>query len=67
VPASTSPRILVVGGFHTALMAEHLRQAGYSFVVLCPFVEEGDHDPLYEKRMRETANVLAENLKTDTH
>jgi len=62
VPASTAPRILVVGGFHTAAMTALLRQEGHSFVVLSPTVSSGEDAPIYEKRMQETADVLAEAL-----
>jgi len=59
VPASTAPRVLVVGGFHTAFMAAALRQEGHSFVVLTPAVTVRENDDLYEKNLMETAHVLA--------
>ncbi len=62
VPASTAPRILVVGGFHTAFMAECLRLEGRSFVILAPSVSGDQSDPIYEKRMKETSNALAQAL-----
>ena len=62
VPASSAPRILVVGGFHTAYMAECLRLSGRSFVVLAPAVAGGDADPIYEKRMKETTDALTQAL-----
>ncbi len=40
VPASTGPRVLVVGGFHTFLMSQELRARGRSFVVLAPRVTQ---------------------------
>jgi hypothetical protein len=61
-PASQGTRILVVGGFHTAFMAGHLRQEGRSFVVLSPAVASGGDNIPYEKRLNETANVLAQAL-----
>jgi hypothetical protein len=61
-PASSAPRILVVGGFHTAFMAASLRQEGRSFVVLTPAVTVREDDDLYEKNLMETANVLAQTL-----
>jgi len=62
VPASSAPRILVVGGFHTAFMAECLRLEGHSFIVLAPSVEAGQADPIYEKRMKETSDALTQAL-----
>ena len=68
VPASTAPRILVVGGFHTAAMADLMRQADWSFVVLSPVVSsEGNDEPIYEKRLRKTANVFAQAIETSPH
>jgi len=67
VPASTAPRILVVGGFHTAAMASFLRQEGRSFVVLTPLVDSTETDPLYEKRMKETSDILAQALIPAAH
>jgi hypothetical protein len=67
VPASTSPRVLVVGGFHTAAMANLLRQANISFVVLSPHVTSDNGEPIYERRMQKTANVLAEALVPPAH
>ena len=61
-PASTAPRILVVGGFHTAEMAALLRQERRSFVVLSPAVSSGSAEPIYEKRLQETAHVITEVL-----
>ncbi len=59
VPASLAPRILVVGGFHTALMAAKLRAEGRSFVVLSPQVGNSPEEPLYERRLNETVQTLA--------
>lgn len=67
VPANTAPRILVVGGFHTAAMARLLRQEGRPFVVLSPIVSAGASDPVYENHMKETADVLTEALVPATH
>jgi hypothetical protein len=60
VPASASPRILVTGGFHTAYMAECLRRQGHSFVVLTPIVMSPEENPVYERRLKETSNTLAQ-------
>jgi len=63
VPASTAPRILVVGGFHTALMAANLRRAGRTFVILTPAVVTARlHDSSYEENRTETANATEEAL-----
>jgi hypothetical protein len=62
VPASTAPRVLVVGGFHTAFMASRLRREGRSFVVLTPAVSAGGDDMPYERHLMETANVLSQAL-----
>ena len=63
VPASTAPRILVVGGFHTAAMADLLRRAHWSYVVLSPVVSVVSNEELSdEKRMRKMVNVLAQAI-----
>jgi hypothetical protein len=62
VPASSAPRILVVGGFHTAFMAARLRQEGKSFVILSPAVGAAMADDPYEKNLMETANALSQAL-----
>ncbi len=62
VPASTAPRILVVGGFHTAYMAECLRLEGRSFIVLTPAVDADPSAPIYERRMKETSDALTQAL-----
>jgi hypothetical protein len=67
VPASTAPRILVVGGFHTAFMASRLRQEGHSFVVLTPAVSAGGDEMPYERHLMETANVFSQALQTASH
>ncbi len=66
-PASTAPRVLVVGGFHTAAMARLLREANCSFVVLSPIVTPDEGEPIYEKRLQKTASVLAEALVPPPH
>jgi len=58
VPASPGPRILVVGGFHTALMASHLRAEDRSFIVLTPHITQSGYEPLYERRMTESVSAL---------
>jgi hypothetical protein len=60
VPASSSPRILVVGGFHTSMMSKILDHEGHSYVVLSPTVSTGEDALIYEKHMKETADVLSE-------
>lgn len=67
VPASTSPRVLVVGGFHTTAMASLLRRANISFVVLSPLVTPDGGEPIYERRMQKTANVLADAHVSPSH
>jgi len=58
VPASSGPRILVVGGFHTALMGEELRKEGRSYVVIAPAVSESGFDSLYEKKIAESVSAI---------
>jgi hypothetical protein len=58
VPASTGPRLLVVGGFHTVRMAETLRRQGRTFVVLTPHITAGGNEPLYERRLMESISAL---------
>jgi hypothetical protein len=60
VPASTAPRIIVVGGFHTAEMARLLRREGRSFVVFSPLVNALEDDPMYERHLQQTVNLLAQ-------
>lgn len=57
-PASPGPRILVVGGFHTPIMADYLRKSGHTFVVLTPHVTEAGYEPLYEEHMMESVSAL---------
>jgi len=66
VPASTAPRLLVVGGFHTADMAARLRESGRTYVILSPAVSASAEDDPYEKNLLETANVMAEALSPPT-
>ncbi|HVO32665.1 MAG TPA: hypothetical protein VMU17_02040, partial [Elusimicrobiota bacterium] len=58
VPAATGPRVIVVGGFHTALMAEKLKALGRSYVVLTPAITQSGVEELYEKRMMESVCAL---------
>lgn len=58
VPAGPGPRLLVVGGFHTAHMADLLRHEGLSFIVLTPSVTQPGFEPLYEKRLNQTVDAL---------
>jgi len=57
-PASPGPRVLVVGGFHTPVMARYLRESGRSFVVLTPHVTKVGYGPLYEEHMMESVSAL---------
>jgi hypothetical protein len=50
--------VLVLGGFHTARIAETLRQAGRSFAVLAPRVTAAGDRQGYEDRLEETLNAL---------
>ncbi len=52
------PRVLIIGGFHTARVAELLRSRGRSYVVLSPRVTESGYDNLYESRMQESISAL---------
>jgi hypothetical protein len=58
VPAWTGPRMVVVGGFHTAVMAEEMRKQGRSFVVLTPTITESGYEPLYQKHLMENVSAL---------
>ena len=55
---SPNPKIMIVGGFHTAAMATHLRASGKSFVVLAPRVTQSGFDELYARGMQETISAL---------
>jgi hypothetical protein len=66
-PASSAPRILVVGGFHTAYMAARLKEQGHSYVILTPAVTGQFEENPYEKNLLETANVMAEALAAPNH
>jgi hypothetical protein len=52
------PKVLVVGGFHTAAMAAALRARGQSYAVLSPRVTESGYDELYAQRLRESVSAL---------
>ena len=52
------PKALIIGGFHTAALAEQLREAGKSFVVLAPCVTRSGYEHLYAERMSETISAL---------
>ena len=58
VPAGAGPRILVVGGFHTARMARELKAQGYSYVVITPRITRTGYESLYERRMLESISAL---------
>ncbi len=51
-------KAFVVGGFHTGDMAQALRAAGKTFVVLSPHVTRSGYEHLYAERMNETINAL---------
>ncbi len=55
---SPNPKVIVVGGFHTAAMANQLRASGKSFVVLAPRVTQSGYDELYARGMQETISAL---------
>lgn len=57
-PAAPGPRVLVIGGFHSARMAEMLRDQGKSFVVLTPRATQPFNDALYERRLLDTSCSL---------
>lgn len=57
-PASVGPKIVVVGGYHTAMMTAQLRRMSKSFVVLTPRLTQRGNDPLYERRMIESLSAL---------
>jgi hypothetical protein len=52
-----------MGGIHTAYVAQLLRAQGRSFMVLSPMIGQIEEDPLYEKRLQETANILAQAIR----
>jgi hypothetical protein len=52
------PQVMVVGGFHTAAMAETLRREGISFVVLAPQITQGGFEELYSQGMHQTISAL---------
>jgi len=52
------PQVIVVGGFHTAAMAEELKRQGRSYVVLAPRVTQSGYDDLYARSMRDTISAL---------
>jgi len=51
-------RVVVVGGFHAEGMADVLRQAHRSFVVLAPQINEAGDDRVYNDRLAQTLNAL---------
>ena len=56
-PAS-GPHMAVVGGYHTALMAEELEHEGISYVVLTPHITQSGYDELYARGMQSTISAL---------
>jgi hypothetical protein len=56
--ATESPRLVIVGGYHTASMAAELRRQGRSFAVLTPKVTQSGFDDLYARGMQETISAL---------
>jgi len=59
--ASDGPKVLVIGGFHTAAMASALRAQGKTFAVLSPRVTESGYDALYERRLHQSISALKIN------
>jgi len=55
---SAGPKVLVVGGFHTAAMAARLAQEGKSYVVISPQITQSGFEDLYEHRMQESISAL---------
>ncbi len=55
MPAAPGPRMMVTGGFHTALLAQILRGQNHSYVVFKPNATEPTSDDLYERRLLETS------------
>jgi len=58
LPAGNGPRVLVVGGFHTAYMANQLRQKGISFIVLAPTITQAGDQKAYEKQLLDSVDTL---------
>jgi hypothetical protein len=58
LPAGSGPRVLVVGGFYTAFMAQQLREAGLSFVVLSPTITQSENHQAYEKQLLDSVDTL---------
>ena len=58
LPAGNGPRVLVVGGFHTTLMTQRLREEGISFVVLSPTITQSEDHKAYEKRLMDSIDTL---------
>jgi hypothetical protein len=56
--SSESPRLVIVGGYHTAWMAQELRRRGRSFAVLTPQVTESGYEDLYARGMQDTISAL---------
>ena len=54
----SGPQVLVIGGFHTAGMAEALRKEGISYAVLAPRVTQGGFEDLYSQGMHQTISAL---------
>jgi len=54
----SGPQVLVVGGFHTAGMAQQLRKEGISYVVLAPKITQGGFEDLYSQGMHQTISAL---------
>ncbi len=52
------PQLVVVGGYHTAMMAQALRKQGRSFAVLSPNVTQSGFEDLYARGMQQTISAL---------
>jgi hypothetical protein len=58
LPAGNGPRVLIVGGFHTAFMTEQLRQQGSSYIVLSPSITQAGNRKAYEKQLLNSMDTL---------
>lgn len=65
-PASSTPRILVVGGFHTDDMATMLRREHRTFIVLSPVVSTAAGGTIYQQRMQDTIQTYTDALPSRT-
>lgn len=60
---ASSNAIVVTGGFHTAGLSRHLREAGVSYLVITPELGDTPHvTDLYYKRLADTVTASAQTL-----